>query len=214
MKLYDTAGKVVGEKQLDPSVFGVAVNPNVVHEVMVGIQANARNPYAHTKTKGEVRGGGKKPWAQKGTGRARQGSSRNPHWIGGGVAFGPRSDRDYTKKINRKMQQRAFTMVLSDKLASDQLILVEKLEAKDGKTKGTAAMLAKLPIKGKIALVNAAKDELFTRSIRNLPSVTLYGAGNIGLVDVIRAHYVVMTPEAAEKFEKTYGSKKAAGKKA
>lgn len=210
VKLYDIAGKVAGEKQLDSSVFGVKVNPSVVHEVMVGLQANARKSLAHTKTKGEVRGGGKKPWAQKGTGRARQGSSRNPHWVGGGVAFGPRSERDYYKKINRKMQQRAFTMVLSDKVANDKLILVEKLEAKEGKTKGTAALLAKLPVKGKLALVNNSKDPLFARSVRNLTKVMLFGTGNLSLVDVLRAEYLIMTPEAAEKFEETYGSKKKA----
>lgn len=209
VKLYDSEGKVAGEKQLDPSVFGVPVNQAVVHEVMVGIMANARASYAHTKTKGEVRGGGKKPWKQKGTGRARQGSTRNPHWIGGGVAFGPRSERDYFKKINAKMKKRAFTMALSDKAANDKLVLVEKLVAKDGKTKNAVAMLKKLPIKGRLALVNTSKDETYARSIRNLKTVRLFGAGNISLVDVIRAEYLVLTTDAVEKFEKVYGGKKA-----
>lgn len=213
VKLYDGSGKAVGEKSLDASVFGVKVNPNVVHEVMVGLQANARKPYAHTKTKGEVRGGGKKPWAQKGTGRARQGSTRNPHWIGGGVTFGPRSIRNYAKKINKKMQQRAFTMALSDKVAEEKLLVVEKFDTA-GKTKATAALLAKLPIKGKLAIVNSTRDEQLSRSVRNLQTVKLFGAGNIGLVDVIRAQYLVMTPEAVEKFEATYGSSKSKAKKA
>jgi len=209
VKLYDAEGKASGEKQLDSSVFGVKVNPATVHEVMVGLQANARGNYAHTKTKGEVRGGGKKPWKQKGTGKARQGSTRNPHWIGGGVAFGPRSERDYTKKINAKLKKSAFTMVLSDKVANDKLILIEKLVSKDGKTKNAAALLAKLPIKGRLAVVNASKDDQYARSVRNLKKVRLFGAGNISLVDVIRAEYLVLTVDAVEKLEKVYGAKKA-----
>jgi large subunit ribosomal protein L4 len=209
VKLYDIEGKVVGEKSLDASVFGVKVNPNVVHEVMVGIQANARGSYAHTKTKGEVSGGGKKPWKQKGTGRARQGSTRSPQWIGGGIVFGPRAERNYAKKINAKTKKRAFTMALSDKVANDKLILVEKLFAKDGKTKNAVAALAKLPIKGRVTLVNTSKDDLYTRSIRNLKTVRLYGTGNVSLVDVLRAEYLVLTADAAEKFEQTYGAKKA-----
>ncbi|MEY4722961.1 MAG: hypothetical protein RLZZ324_474 [Candidatus Parcubacteria bacterium] len=209
VKLYDIEGKVSGEKTLDPSVFGVVVKPTLVHEVMVGLQANARQSLAHTKTKGEVRGGGKKPWKQKGTGRARQGSTRNPHWVGGGVAFGPRSERDYTKKINAKTKKLAFTMALSDKVANDKLILVESLSNKEGKTKATVSALAKLPIKGRLALVNAVRDEAYARSVRNLKTVRLFGAGNISLVDVIRAEYLVMTPDAAAKFEATYGAKKA-----
>ncbi len=207
VKIYNVEGKAVGEKELDAKVFGAHVNPNVVHEVMVGILASARQPLAHTKTKGEVRGGGKKPWKQKGTGRARQGSTRSPQWVGGGITFGPRSERDYTKKINRKLKQAAFAMTLSDKVANDRLVLVEGLTAKDGKTKAIAATVAKLPVKGKLALVTSTKDEMLARSVKNLQKVHLYGTGNISMTDVIHADYLVMTPEAAESFEKTYGKK-------
>jgi large subunit ribosomal protein L4 len=209
VKLYNVEGKVVGEKELSPAVFGVAVNPQVVHEVMVGLMANARQPLAHTKTKGEVRGGGKKPWKQKGTGRARQGSTRNPQWVGGGVAFGPRAERDYTKKINAKLKKKALLMALSDKVTNERLVLVEALAAKEGKTKQIVGELAKLPVKGKVTLVNGAKDEMLARSVKNLRTVKLFGTGNISLTDVLRADYLVLDPGAVEKFEKTYAAKKA-----
>ncbi len=207
VNLYNVEGKVVGERELSQAVFGVAVNPAVVHEVMVGLMANARKPLAHTKTKGDVRGGGKKPWKQKGTGRARQGSTRSPQWAGGGIVFGPRNERDYTKKINAKLKKKAFMMALSDKVASERLVLVEELAAKDGKTKQINGVLAKLPVKGKIALVNTAKNELLARSVKNLQKTSLFGTGNISLNDVLRADYLVLTPDVVEKFETTYGKK-------
>ncbi len=207
VKLYNVEGKAVGEKELKAEIFGVAVNPNVVHEVMVGLMANARQSLAHTKTKGEVRGGGKKPWKQKGTGRARQGSTRNPHWVGGGVAFGPRAERDYTKKINAKTKRKALCMVLSDKVASDKLVLVEALDAKNGKTKEINAVLGKLPVKGKLMLVAPGKNEMLARSTRNLRSVNLVNVGSLNINDVIRAEYVVTTPDATDKLEKMFAKK-------
>jgi large subunit ribosomal protein L4 len=212
VKLYNVEGKSVGEKDLKADVFGVKVNPNLVHEVMVALMANSRQPLAHTKTKGEVRGGGKKPWKQKGTGRARQGSTRNPQWIGGGITFGPRSDRDYTKKINAKTKRKAVCMVLSDKVASDKLVLVESLEAKNGKTKEVTTMLGKLPVNGKLMLIGAGKNEMLARSTRNLAKVNLVNVGSVNIVDILRAEYVITTPEAAEKIEKMYASAPAAKK--
>ncbi len=207
VNLYNVEGKVVGERDLSQAVFGVVVNPSVVHEVMVGLMANARKPLAHTKTKGDVRGGGKKPWKQKGTGRARQGSTRSPQWAGGGVVFGPRSERDYTKKINAKMKKKAFMMALSDKVANERLVLVEELAAKEGKTKQITSVLSKLPVKGKVALVNTAKDLLLARSVKNLQKTSLFGTNNISLNDVLRADYLVLTPDVVEKFEATYAKK-------
>ncbi len=204
VKLYNVEGKAVGEKDLSASIFGVKVNPNVVHEVMVGLMANARQPLAHTKTKGEVSGGGKKPWKQKGTGRARQGSTRSPQWVGGGIVFGPRSERDYSKKINAKMKRKVLCMVLSDKVASDKLVLVEQLDAKNGKTKEVTSMLGKLPVNGKLMLIGAGKNEMLARSTRNLKKVNLVNVGSVNINDILRAEYVVTTPEAADKLEKMY----------
>src|SRR5438477_12824932 len=126
VKLYDIEGKAKGERELDASVFGVPVNPTVVHEVMVGIAANARQSLAHTKTRGEVRGGGKKPWAQKGTGRARVGSNRSPIWRGGGITFGPRNDKNYEREVPKKMRRKALLMVLSEKAKNNQLLVIDE----------------------------------------------------------------------------------------
>lgn len=204
VKLYNNEGKTVGETELRADVFGVKVNPEVVHEVMVGLMTNARQPLAHTKTKGEVRGGGKKPWKQKGTGRARQGSTRNPQWIGGGVAFGPRKERNYDLKINRKMKRQAMCMTLSDKVAHDRLILVDDVIAKNGKTKEVSALLKKLPVKGKILLISAGKDEKLARGSRNIKEVRFVNTNSLAMNDVLKAAYMVTTPEATAAIEKMY----------
>ncbi|MFA6603663.1 MAG: 50S ribosomal protein L4 [Patescibacteria group bacterium] len=205
VKLYNSAGNIVGEKNLKAEVFGVKVRPEIVHEVATNILTSARQPLAHTKTRGDVRGGGKKPWKQKGTGRARHGSSRSPIWVGGGITFGPRSERDYTRKINKKTRQLAFRMVLSDKVASDNFVLLDSFEVKGGKTKEAAMILKKLPAKGKVIIIMPKRDEAVVRSTKNLPKVRLEGVGNVGLIDVLKADAVIMTVEAAEKLEKANG---------
>lgn len=207
VKLYNAAGKMVGEQELRADVFGVEVKPTLVHEVMVGLQANARAPYAHTKTRGDVSGGGKKPWKQKGTGRARQGSIRSPQWVGGGIVFGPRSQRDYTVKINRKVKKLALLMTLSDKVAHDRLMLVESFGVKDGKTKEMAALIGKLPVKGNLMLMTPKRDANTVRSITNLAKVRLTSAGNVNILELLKSDYVVATPDAVAQIEARYGSK-------
>jgi len=205
VKLFNVEGKSVGEKELRADVFGVAIDPTVVHEVMRSLMANARRPWAHTKTKGEVRGGGKKPWKQKGTGRARQGSTRNPQWIGGGVAFGPRTERNYEVKINRKAKRQAMCMTLSDKVANERLILVEDVSAKNGKTKEVRSLLKNLALgKGKVLMVAAGKDEKLARGSRNIQGVRYVNTGSLGMNDVLKAAYVITTPEATAAIEKLY----------
>lgn len=200
---------MVGEKDLRDDVFGVAVNPSMVHEVVVALQANARQPWAHTKNRGEVSGGGKKPWKQKGTGRARHGSSRSPIWVGGGITFGPRHDRDYTKKINKKTKSRALLMTMSDKVKNERLLLIESFGVKDGKTKQMAASLTSLPIKGKTTIVLPVSDPMLMRGSRNLKQVRLVTMNDMSMLDLLSAEYVLMTPEAAVKLEATYGKKTA-----
>ncbi|MFH1047560.1 MAG: 50S ribosomal protein L4 [Patescibacteria group bacterium] len=205
IKIFNSAGKEVGEKNLRDDVFGVEVNPELVHEVMIGIMANERQPYAHTKTRGDVRGGGKKPWKQKGTGRARHGSRRSPIWIGGGITFGPRSDRDYSLKINRRVKQKALAMCLTDKLTDQKLMLVENFDVQAGKTKETIGLLGKLKVTGgKTLLVAPMTDAMLRRSTGNLPGVTVRNAGDLGLLDVIQCEYLVLTPEAADKIEQKF----------
>ncbi|MDD5289885.1 MAG: 50S ribosomal protein L4 [Patescibacteria group bacterium] len=135
LPVYNLQAEKVKETELNPAMFGVAVKESVVHQVMVAQMANARVAIAHTKTKGEVRGGGRKPWKQKGTGRARHGSIRSPLWKGGGVTFGPRSNRNFSQKVNKKMKTKALFMCLSDKVNNGLMFLVDKLSLAEGKTK-------------------------------------------------------------------------------
>lgn len=135
IKVYNQNVEPVGEIELSPGVFGVKSNPALVHQAAVAQMANQRKVIAHTKTRSEVRGGGRKPWAQKGTGRARHGSSRSPIWRGGGVTFGPRNDRNFKVRINKKMKQNALLMALSDKAANNNLAVVDKFSLPEFKTK-------------------------------------------------------------------------------
>ena len=207
-KLYDQKGQVIGEKELSEDVFGVPIKPELVHEVLISLEASARQPLAHTKTRSEVSGGGKKPWKQKGTGRARHGSIRSPLWAGGGVTFGPRKDRNYNKKINRKTKQLAFVMSLSDKVSEERLLLVEAFGIKDGKTKEMVSLLKNLPVEGKALILSAGKDGMLGQSARNLQKVRFAGVGDINLKQVLNADWIVTTPEAIDKLTQTYGSKK------
>jgi large subunit ribosomal protein L4 len=206
-KLYDSKGQAKGERELPSGVFGVPVKPELVHEVLVSLEATARQPLAHTKTRGEVRGGGRKPWRQKGTGRARHGSIRSPIWTGGGVTFGPRKERDYSKKINRKTKRLAFVMSLSDKAADERVLLVESFGVKDGKTKEIVGLIDKLPIKGRTLLVSADRDDNLSRSVRNLKKVRLSGVGDVNLKQVLEADYLLVTPETVDKLVAAFGPK-------
>ena len=144
IKIYNQKAESVGDMKLPDKIFSVKVNESLVHQAMVMQMANERQVLAHTKDRSEVRGGGAKPWRQKGTGRARAGSNRSPIWIGGGITFGPRKDRNFKKKINKKMKQKAMFMVLGDKVKNDSLVVLDKLEMKEYKTKVFAEMLRNL----------------------------------------------------------------------
>ncbi len=144
LPVYSQTGEKVKELELNPRIFGVAVKESVVHQVAVAQMANSRQVLAHTKDKGEVRGGGRKPWRQKGTGRARHGSIRSPLWKGGGVTFGPTKERNFSQKVNKKMKRKALFMCLSDKVKQDWLILLDKLELSEGRTREMVAVLKSL----------------------------------------------------------------------
>jgi len=144
VKVYNQNAESTGEMELSPKVFGVKANPDLVHQAVVTQMANMRKVLAHTLIRSEVRGGGKKPWAQKGTGRARHGSSRSPIWRGGGITFGPRNNRNFKMRINKKMRQNALLMVLSDKLANNQFTILDKLEMAEYKTKIFNSIITKL----------------------------------------------------------------------
>ncbi len=199
------AGTVIGELELDAALFGVQPDAGVIHEVVTAQQANARPVLAHTKTKGEVRGGGRKPWKQKGTGRARQGSIRNPQWKGGGVAFGPRKNRNFEKKVNIKMKRKALSMTLTDKVNSGSFIVIEKLEFPAIKTKNATQLLAQLPTKGKSVLIALpAKNETIVKSVRNVPKIHAVLANSLNVVDVV-GHQTILTDKAGvESIVATY----------
>jgi large subunit ribosomal protein L4 len=205
VKLYDFAGKELGEEKLNADFFGVAVNPDVVQEVSVAQMANSRQVLAHTKGRAEVRGGGKKPWKQKGTGRARHGSTRSPIWIGGGITFGPTKERNFSKRVNKKVKKAAMAMVLSDKVANEGLVLVESYNLPEAKTKELKLALNKLPNKGQSTLiVTKDAEENIVRASRNLPKVEAINYGSLNIVDLMKYKYVLVSKELLAKIEKHY----------
>lgn len=205
VKVYNVTGQVVGEQSLPGRLFGVKVKPALVHQVVVATQANSRSVLAHTKTKGEVRGGGRKPWKQKGTGRARQGSIRNPQWRGGGVVFGPRSNRNFSQKVNKRMKQSALAMVLSDKVAHDKMIVVDHFTVSDGKTKQLKAALNSLPCAKQGSLLALAQlDSNLIRAAHNIAKLGYCAADSLNVVDLLKYEYVVLDQAAVKKIDTTF----------
>lgn len=206
--VYDAKGKVVRSIELPADLFAAPKNNDLVRQVVLAMEANARTPIAHTKTRGEVRGGGKKPWKQKGTGRARHGSSRSPIWRGGGITFGPRNEKDYSQKINKKMRAGALASVLSQKFVEGKVLFVDASFA-EPKTKDAKALLATLStVKGFEALAtrrnNAAvitlgsSDASAKKSFRNMGNVLVDEARNLNPVDVLNYRLlVIINPDAA-----------------
>lgn len=202
-KIYSKEGKEAGSVKLPDAVFGAAWNPDLVHEVVVGMQANARQSTAHTKDRSEVRGGGRKPWKQKGTGRARHGSRRSPIWTGGGITFGPRSEKDYSVKINKKVRAKVLASVLSKKYADAEVLFVDSLTMEEPKTKAAKAVVAAiakgtgqdgLATKRKnAALVVLSERNLATeKSFRNFGNIEVAQAKDINPVDLLTYKYVVV----------------------
>lgn len=205
-KMYNMQGKEIGEVALPAALFEVPIKTGVVHSVVKGIMGNRRVAIAHTKTRGEVSGGGKKPWKQKGTGRARHGSTRSPIWIGGGVTFGPRSNRNFSVKINRKARRNALRMVLSDKAARAKVLILDDLVLPEGKTKYIAKLAASLPIGKKTLLVLPAKHELVMRAVRNLPNVKAVTANALPLEEVLRYETLLMPQSTVPVLEHLFGN--------
>ncbi|MBX4209127.1 50S ribosomal protein L4 [Candidatus Parcubacteria bacterium] len=201
--IYDMKGAQVGSATLSDKAFGQAWNADLVHQVMLSMMSTARQPIAHTKTRGEVRGGGKKPWRQKGTGRARHGSTRSPLWVGGGVAHGPRNDKNYDRKINKTMKAKAFLVALSKKWKDGEVLFVDSLSFKTPKTaEARASLVALAKTKGFERLAtkpkNAAfialakKDANVEKSFRNIGSVVVDETRNMNLLDLLRHTFIVI----------------------
>jgi large subunit ribosomal protein L4 len=181
-----------------------------LHQAVVAQMANGRQVLADTKDRSEVRGGGKKPWKQKGTGRARAGSSRSPIWIGGGVTFGPTSDRNFSKKINKKMKQKAIMMALSDKITSASLVVLDALTMADYKTKDFDKILTAIEDKvlankrRNILIINDGKDEKVRYSAQNLKGVEIINLENINVVDLLKFKNLLLTETAVKTLEERY----------
>jgi large subunit ribosomal protein L4 len=200
------AGEVVGQIELDGSVFGIEPNGSVVHQAMVCQMANARKGTADTKTRGEIKASGSKLWRQKGTGRARQGSRRAPHFKGGGVAFGPHP-RSYEQKLNRKMRRLALRSALSSIVADQQLLVLENLEFSAPRTKEVVALLATLGVDGKAMIVVPEMDPMVQRAARNVSQLLTVTPGSMNLLDLLSRDRVVMTVGAVDAVTSWLGEK-------
>lgn len=204
VKLYNSAGEARGDVELKDAVFSVAAKPSVVHQVFVALSANARRPWADTKNRGEVSGGGRKPWRQKGTGRARHGSIRSPLWKGGGVTFGPLSARNYKQKINKKVNRLAVLMCLSDKVLNGKLLVVEDFAA-TGKTKQLVDLRKALPCGGRTTLwLLPGTDAKTKQALRGIAEVDAKQAKDVNAVDLLNHQYVVMTKKCIGILERRF----------
>ena len=203
--VYNQEGKEVGTTLLPKEIFDVKISPDLVHQVVVSQMANRRKVIAHTKTRAEVRGGGRKPWRHKGTGRARVGSIRSPLWKGGGVIFGPRKERVFKKEIPKKMKRLALFMVLSGKIKNNLLILLDKLKIEKPKTKEMTEIFKKIPCKNESSLI--ALPELNKNLIlaaRNIPDIETIQAKDLNALDLLSFKYLIMPKEAIKLVKETF----------
>lgn len=203
VNVLDIKAKKVGEIELNESVFGVEYNEPLIHQVVVAQLANRRQGTKSTLTRTEVRGGGKKPWRQKGTGRARQGSIRSPQWTGGGVVFAPKP-RDFSQKINKKMKVAATLSALSAKVSDNDFIVLDKLVLEEAKTKYIAQMLKAMEVDKKVLLVVANEDDAVKRACANIQNLTLINADLINVYDLAANTKCIFTVDAVNKIEEAY----------
>ncbi len=201
--VYDINGKKVSDVELNEKVFGIEPNENIVHEVLLNYLANQRQGTQSTKTRAEVSGGGRKPWRQKGTGRARQGSIRAPQWIKGGIALGPKP-RSYRYNVNKKERQLAIKSVLSSKVLENKLTVVEKLELPEIKTKSMIKAFESLKLEGKTLVVLAEQNKNVQLSTRNLVNAKSIVANNINVYDLLKYTNLVLTLDTVKKLEEVY----------
>ena len=203
VSVYNREGKEVEIIDLSDAVFGVEINEHLVHMAVVLQLANNRQGTQKAKTRAEVRGGGRKPWRQKGTGHARQGSTRSPQWTGGGVVFAP-VPRDYSFKLNRKEKRIALKSALTSKVLANKLIVVDELKMDEIKTKKFQEVLGNLKVTRKALVVLGENDEKVILSARNIPTVKTALTNTINVYDVMNAGTVILTKEAAHKIEEVY----------
>ena len=201
--VYNIEGKKVNDVELKEDIFGIIPNEELVHSVIVNYLANQRQGTQSTKTRAEVRGGGKKPWRQKGTGRARQGSIRAPHWVGGGIAIGPKP-RSYSYKLNKKERRLAIKSCLSSKVIENELTVVDKFEFNAIKTKEVAKMLNSLKLEGKTLILLPEKNEIIQKSARNIKGVKTLSVNTINAYDLVNYKNLVVTLDTVKRLEEVY----------
>ena len=201
--VYDLKGKKVSDIELAENVFGIELNENIVHSVLVNYLANQRQGTQSTKTRAEVSGGGKKPWRQKGTGRARQGSTRSPQWIKGGIALGPKP-RSYKYTVNKKERRLAIKSILSSKVLEKELTVVDKLEIKEIKTKTMVKALTDLKVEGKTLIVLPENNKNVYMSARNIEGVKAITANNINVFDLLKYTNLILPVDTVKKLEEVY----------
>ncbi len=201
--VYNVEGKKVSTVDLKEEIFGIEPNENIVHSVLINFLANQRQGTQSTKTRSEVSGGGRKPWRQKGTGRARQGSIRAPQWIKGGIALGPKP-RSYTYRVNKKEKRLAIRSVLSSKVLENQLVVIDKLPFKEIKTKQMVNVLEKNKVEGKTLIMLPEKNEAVQKSARNIEGVKTTLVNTINVYDLLKYNKLVITLDTVKKLEEVY----------
>jgi len=206
--VHNLEGKEVEKIKVSDEVFGLETNPDLVHQVYVAIAGNKRQVLAHTKTRGERAGSGKKPWKQKGTGRARVGSVRTPVWRKGGVVFGPRKDRNFSQKVNRKMKSQAIKMVLGEKIKSQSLLVLNKFDVKDKKTKEFAKIISNLKIKGSTLWSFDSEEKDLRRLTNNLVKVSNILTSQLNVFDMLNTKYLILSQNSLKYLEDKYSKEK------
>jgi len=204
IKVFNQEGKEVSELKLNEAIFGLPWNADLVHQVVRVAMANKRQVLASTKTREEVSGGGRKPWRQKGTGRARHGSIRSPLWKGGGVTFGPTKERNFKLKINKKMARKAFLTALSTKAKDSELLVLDDLKLSTPKTKEMAKIMKNFPQVKNSLLVLAEKNENLKRISRNLLNLNIANIDNLNILNILKYKYLIFTKDGIEYLNKKY----------
>lgn len=204
VNVYNKEGKETGQTVLPKEVFGMELNPDLLHQVVVMQQGNRRQVIAHTKDRGAVRGGGKKPWRQKGTGRARHGSRRSPLWKGGGVTFGPTKERVFKKKISKKARRKALFIVLSAKAKNNLLFVVEDLNLENHKTKALVEIFKKFPLKGSSLIALPKNEEKLIRAAKNIKRIKTIGIRNLNALDLLSFKYLILPKDGIKLIKETF----------
>ena len=203
LDVYNQKGEKTGQLDLPAEIFDVKFNPDLVHQVVVSQMSNRRQISAHTKDRSEVRGGGKKPWAQKGTGRARHGSIRSPLWPGGGITFGPRKEKNFKRTIPEKMRKKALFMVLSQKLKDKEIVILDELKLDKIKTKEIVEILKKLKL-ANVLIALPEMDKNVILSARNIPEITTIQARELNSLDILNYKYLILPEKSIKIIKDTF----------